>query len=333
MVCTVNCNTSEGETFTRTGRTWGEVFQKLNAMKEYSFRFTRVLPIPPSNSQVNWDISRRKQLFFSTKKKILYTTVPNQCISKHDFEVNAELTDTDNLEIFGNKNSASKQIKIIIKTLSSRQCTINIDHNALIGDVKKIIDKKMTVPPEQQRLIFAGRQLEDGKTLSEYNIHNDTIDESLECCTLHMVVNLRGGMYSEASGYDNTTGKFLFYSVKVNDLLLNYHPCWTIRELTENVKEALLKPNPESCIFEKAKATALKLYRKEIGNDQSLLDNAQHVLDEQKKAIQLMEECESESEDVTTEQESVVEQTNQQDTERMTFIQIFNRCFGCLFGI
>lgn len=124
--------------------------------------------------------------------------------------MNMELS--HNLSYYGVGNNATVNacgMKLFVKTLTGKTIIISgMKQTDTLAELETKIEESENIPPDQQRLIFAGKQMEDGHTLAHYKIRNE--------CTIHLVLRLRG-MISTFTSNDVKNDPLIALLMKTED--------------------------------------------------------------------------------------------------------------------
>ena len=121
-------------------------------------------------------------------------------------------------------STVTGSFQIFVKTLTCKTIPLHVTSSSMVEDVKRLIQCREGIPTGQQRLLFAGSQLEDGRTLRDYEIKPKS--------TVSLVLRLRGGMYTNSSAQGGLPKTFTVMTPSGGE----HEVTWTFESLDDVIK-------------------------------------------------------------------------------------------------
>ncbi|RXK37631.1 ubiquitin-40S ribosomal protein S27a [Tremella mesenterica] len=106
-------------------------------------------------------------------------------------------------------------MQIFVKTLPGTTLTLDLNSETTVDNVKSLITLRQGIPESEQRLVFGGKQLQDGRTLGEYDVQKES--------TLHLMMSLDGGAKKRKKKNYTTPKKIKHKRKKVKMAILKYY--------------------------------------------------------------------------------------------------------------
>lgn len=128
-----------------------------------------------------------------------------------------------------NNNNINMSIQIFVKTLTGKTLPFDIEPAERIDSIKAKIAELEGIPVDQQRLVYSGKQLEDDKTLSDYNIQKDA--------TLHLVLRLRGGGDEQPPASEPGQMQIFVKTISGKTITIEIEPTDTVLTLKNKINE------------------------------------------------------------------------------------------------